>query len=261
NNKKQKKFQMNTYENQHFVADSNLKCLADAKQVLLIQKTDWAECICPICDLPNEYDIFLTDETYTQTLTQIGTIVEKSNICCSICCRQFRQFESRTMIGGTEVAQTERPYKIPSPCLANFGPCKQQIEVKKNGQNLGGSEWPCWCNTLCCFRGFCSCQELDVTDSVGNVAYRISSKCLQCGYLLPVCFCFQSCARRHYPIKNTNGQVVGEITNICNGVCLELCTKADKFAVRFPAECTTEQKLIILQTAMFIDYLQYESFC
>jgi len=70
--------------------------------------------------------------------------------------------------------------------------------------------------------------------------------------------CLEGCSRRKYEIKPLDGgETVGEIENIYNGIVNELCTRADKFGIRFPNGIDVNTKLLLIETAVFLDYLQY----
>jgi hypothetical protein len=50
---------------------------------------------------------------------------------------------------------------------------------------------------------------------------------------------------------------VGSITNIYHDLLLECCTRADKFAVKFPGDADEKKKLLLLKAAIFLDFIHY----
>ena len=101
-------------------------------------------------------------------------------------------------------------------------------------------------------------MEFDVKDGTGNPIYKITSPCLQMGFLCWQFGFLEACAKRKYEIRpHDGGEVVGEIENIYHGIVNELYTRADKYGIRFPDGANVDTKLILIQTAIFLDYLQY----
>jgi len=81
---------------------------------------------------------------------------------------------------------------------------------------------------------------------------------LQLGFLCWQCGFLEGCSKRKYDIKPYEGtDTVGEIENIYNGIVNELYTRADKYGIRFPNGCDLNTKLLLIQTTIFLDYLQY----
>lgn len=110
---------------------------------------------------------------------------------------------------------------------------------------------------MCYPRGLLSCQELDIKDKSGNLQYTLTAPCLQTGFL---CFClgFLDFARiREYKILDAEKKQVGKICNIYNDCLNEICNRADNFGVQFPDNCDEDTKINLIQTAIFLDFLQY----
>jgi len=156
---------------------------------------------------------------------------------------------------------------------------RPELEVRIKEKKIGSVEWPCWC-ILYCPRGLLSCMEFDVKDEKGEIIYHISAPCYQLGFLCWCCGwmdCYTKrivlreesrldnedkaaiCSKRAYYIKTPDGKVDGEIFNLYNGVCYEMFSRADKYAIHFPKGCSKEHKLILIQATVFLDYLQYNA--
>ena len=51
---------------------------------------------------------------------------------------------------------------------------------------------------------------------------------------------------------------LGLIKNFCRDCPEEFFTKADRFGIDFPEEATAKQKLLLINAAIWLNYLQYE---
>lgn len=74
----------------------------------------------------------------------------------------------------------------------------------------------------------------------------------------------------NFSIFNPVYEKVGEIRNMYfsiiviiryNGCVRELCTKADKYMITFPALATVNDKYLLISAALTIDYDLFESTC
>ncbi|EAR92631.2 scramblase (macronuclear) [Tetrahymena thermophila SB210] len=231
--------------------------LANAKHVLIKQRIEWLEII-PCYEEENSYEIHTCASDFTSpSQNPIATVIEKrGSLCCLFCCKAFREYENEYQHSGLTVATSHRPYKIPICQYAFIPLCKPEIDVQRGGQHIGKAEWPCW-HPCWPARGLLSCQEFDIKDAQGNIIYNITANCLQLGFICPVLGILEPCKTREYEIRNADKVVVGKIVNIYNGILEECCTRADQFGIQFPDDCTVEQKLLIIETAVFLDYLQY----
>ena len=78
-----------------------------------------------------------------------------------------------------------------------------------------------------------------------------------------MCPCIRLCAGKEirFKILDVNSTEVGEITNVYAGCYKEVCTKQDKFIIRFPAGATFNDKILLLHAAIAIDFDIFEDTC
>lgn len=103
----------------------------------------------------------------------------------------------------------------------------------------------------------CPIMELDIKGPTGSLMYFISGNCCQKSvWCVGPCQEF-GCKVINYEIRDTSKQVVGMIRNLWNECDKECCSKADKFGVEFPKNISNDRKILIMQAAIWLDYLQY----
>jgi hypothetical protein len=55
------------------------------------------------------------------------------------------------------------------------------------------------------------------------------------------------CSKRNYLIKKADGgDIVGKITNLYNGVCYEMFTRADNYGIEFPPDADLNMKMVLV---------------
>lgn len=251
--------------------------LGKYKTVLIKQREEWIECL-PCCENINEYTVFSTDENFLEQKEVIGKFVEKeadpenknTNLCCLFCAKCCRTYKVDLEVQEQSISSSKRDCKCggtPCCCLHSFDIFHQVNNIYKKDQQIGTVDWPygCLCNHG--GRGMLSCIELDIKDSSGKLIYQITAPATQLGFISINCCgpCMQpveQCQRREYFIYEgeiKDGKHVGSIFNIYNEFVNECFNKADLFAIKFPEHATVDQKLLLLQTVIFIDFLQYGS--
>lgn len=76
------------------------------------------------------------------------------------------------------------------------------------------------------------------------------------------CFFFcqnSSCEKIEFGIFNKRKEIVGKIYHIFSSCKQEYCSKADNYEIEFPDFSTIEEKILIISTTIFIDYILFEN--
>lgn len=108
-------------------------------------------------------------------------------------------------------------------------------------------------------RPFSCCNPYyEVYDEKDNLNYYISAKCCQCGFICP-------CNEVNFLIFSgdnsgdfSDSNAIGRIKKLNAGCVQEMFTKADNFEIEFPENANPEQKLLLISTALLIDYTHFE---
>lgn len=98
---------------------------------------------------------------------------------------------------------------------------------------------------------------MDIKDKAGNIQFTLTSPSLQLGYLCYCLGCLKFARVREYHIVNTNKYQVGKIINIYNDCPTSYFSRAGSYGIHFPKPCDLETKVNLIQTTIFLDYLQY----
>jgi hypothetical protein len=119
------------------------------------------------------------------------------------------------------------------------------VKLADNGQRLGSIREPCTCCDI----------ETDVYDANGSFRYQIYGDCCQLG-LCCGSSAIQKLSRIYFQIRQ-NGVVVGSIRKLSSNIG-EFFTKADSYQVVFPSAATPSDKLLLIITALMLDYQNFE---
>jgi hypothetical protein len=93
----------------------------------------------------------------------------------------------------------------------------------------------------------------------GQQKYTIIADCCQCGLFCRKCaetvfFIYNNFISSEFSSKNS----VGKITKKFSGCLKEMLTDADNFEIIFPDDATPEDKLMLIGTALMIDFRYFE---
>jgi hypothetical protein len=114
---------------------------------------------------------------------------------------------------------------------------------------------------------FTCCDPLFyVYNAKGDITYRFSADCCQCG----VCcrdFPCESCSEALWSIHKADKSPQtcnienrdGTIRKTYTGCMQEWCTNADTYEIIFPVGATAEDKFMIISGAIMVDYMYYEN--
>ncbi|CAD8138778.1 unnamed protein product [Paramecium pentaurelia] len=252
--------QIQQYGAQFFTADP----FAGINYMLIDQKPDCIECICPcVGEKKNSYQISVSEQTGLIAQQQLGIIKEESECPQRFFCQCWRALDLLFINNQNQILfKAQRIYKVPSVLCLPFE--RPEMVVSRDSEVIGYLKQP----FMCCGRSECPLpilEEIDICDPSGNTRYFISGEFVQCGCITRMCGIPRftgPCQYIDYDIYNPMKQKVGRIRNIFNGCAQEYCSKADKFLIEFPPQCTSQDKCLILFAAITIDYDNFEyTFC
>jgi len=271
---------------QHMKDASIEAILAPHKAVLIRQKLDKMEMICPgILQKDNKYKVAFAppdklkdlkdgsktnesaddweDKHFKKALKhgEIVTLKEKSSCMGKFCCGSYREFSMKMNAGDDVAAEGNlgtmfRPFKctILLCGLMLFNP--QELTVSNREHKRLGKITQKWI-----LPGSCCCSRYwSVTDDEGKKRYLISQKFFcntnQCA---PSLFCPVHTIEINTPDGN---EKVGEINNFFPGCGWKkfwrLQGDADNFMIRFPKDATPADKALLLGANILIDYMVFE---
>ncbi|CAD8181902.1 unnamed protein product [Paramecium pentaurelia] len=241
------------------------------KCALLQQENDPLEyCVCTLpipsnigiplfpCELPNNFKLFQSNETFSQLGMKIMDIEEEENhkFMRTICCPSLRPLTitSRDFYNNIPI-QAERKFAIPFIQ-------KNEMKVKYDGEYAGKIV-----QEQCCTFMKGMFHQLFIYDSNEYLIYEITANLKQKGLL---CFLpFQSCKSIKYSIidkRPAEEQLInenytnGQIEHLFFGWSNEFCSKADQYGIKFPDSASEKDKALLIMCCIFIDYLWFENF-
>jgi hypothetical protein len=212
-------------------------------------------------ETPNKYQIYYKQQNTGQTRCLF--ICKEMSGCCE---RQYCKGESRPFQmnvnhcqGGVDFgvdfahspfAVFNKPYKIQCYCCCR--PYMEGYWGGMNGKPIGQVCQP-W---TCCDPKF------QILDDVGKVKYSMTTNCCTCGFLCGnSCGCFEPVI---FPIfegeeadSSKADQAVGKISKQGMGI-QSMIGDNDNFEVMFPTNATLDDKMMIIVSALMIDYSLFE---
>ncbi len=216
------------------------------------QKVELGEIISG-CETPNQYYVFTKD--YEGNKKYLFKAKEESS-CCSRNCASgdSRSFKLHLRkIGYTsQMMEKKEDFVIfdrPSKCTCCCCDRPEMIGKYVKGGSVGKIIQPFTC-----------CGPLiEVVTKDGRIPYTITGSCCQCGY----CCRNNSCGKytdvnfEIYQGKNTSGKVVGTIRKKFRG-CGSVVGDADFFNLTFPQKASAEERLLLINAVIMMDFLYYE---
>lgn len=233
--------------------------LAMAKSVFIKQTIEWAEMITGY-ETPNRYQVYYKNHG-EEFYTMLFSCKEMSGYCWRNCCsgdaRPLRMHIKHATSSHVEVdfqtnlfAVVDKPYKCSCFCLdrpevvGHFG--------SEEGPIFGKITQP----YTCCDPVF------HVKNASGEIIYSITTDCCSCGFCCrggcgvfePVTFyIFNGPDGRSDQFNSSVGRIVKHAMGIQS-----LMSDADNFEVFFPPDATSEYKLLLISSALMIDYSFFE---
>jgi hypothetical protein len=103
----------------------------------------------------------------------------------------------------------------------------------------------------------CKPTEFFIYDKNRALHFLIKSKCFQLGSFF---FCKNNyCRKIEFGIFDRRKEMVGLISHVFSSCQQEYCSKADFYQIEFPEYSTIEEKILIICSAIFIDYILFEN--
>ena len=226
--------------------------LALSPSVLIRQQPQFFEQISG-CESPNRYFVF--SQSPQTGFKMLFKCKEQSECCQRNCCsasmREFVMDIKHIANAGAlnenfqnSFVHVNKPFKCTCCCLERP---EMIANYSANGELVGKVKQP-----------FSCCDPIfTIYDNAGTMRYFIYADCCQCG----LC-CSGPCAKmsevtfniyRDANMGQSIGQIVKKIANFS-----ELITSADSYQVNFPADARPNEKLLLIITALMIDYQFFE---
>jgi hypothetical protein len=196
---------------------------------------------CCCIDFSNQYDWIVDDKVKFSAN-------EDSGNCARFCCNPNYALTLNVTAKGDskrKVLQVKRPFK---GCCFAIGCCRKSITVEQNGVIIGKAEQP-----TC---GGCCTPELDLYNNEEPRKIGTLSG--------PTCCIGGCCGGMTFRVADPENEIM-EIARFKKAGAAEvglrrgLFSDADKYKLDFVSDkLTIEDKLVLLSTVMFVDYLFFE---
>jgi len=213
-----------------------LEILQNMKEVRIKQQRPGCLELLQCWEYANKYKVL------DENKEQIFLLKEESDCLARYCCNNIRPLEgSFQNMSGQEILRFKRPLRCLGCCIPSCYPdYTQLLEIYHQNELLGRvREVP-----ICCF----SRKHLEVWDKKDQKIFDISGPCcpVSCGGSVP------------FPIEDSSGTNVGEISKQWRGFFSEAFTDTDTFKIEFPDSITLETKAILIGATMLVDYMFFE---
>ena len=236
------------------LVDDPLAELEISTEAIIHQKPQFAEQLSG-CEFPNRYYVFARSPTTGHKI--LFKCKEQSGCCQRNCCyASMRQFVmDLKWVKEINIFDDDDFY---SPYVRAFKPfkctccCLERPEMIANfhdgGKILGIVKQPLSC-----------CDPIFTINDEEALKYYICADCCQCGYCCGNNFCgkLSEIVFNIYEDQNMEAPV-GAITKV-PAKFEEIITNADSYVVAFPSNATPYVKLLLIITALMIDYRFFES--
>ena len=150
------------------------------------------------------------------------------------------------------VAWMDRPFKCTCCCLARPELTVYWGTLDNTSNVIGKVLEPCTCIEI----------QMDLVDNASNSRFNIVADGCQCGICCRGSPCGR-CSEVVFPIYKSSTQVKelgncsGNIKRLFPGCLKSVATDADNFDVVFPIDASPEDKMMMIATALMIDYRFY----
>ncbi|XP_071839611.1 phospholipid scramblase 1-like [Apostichopus japonicus] len=217
-----------------------LEYLANIDQLIVKQSVELFEAVTGI-DCKNRYTIA------NSMGQQVYFAYEESAFCMRFCCNQARSFTMHIVDNmSREVIRISRPFQCCAGCcwcISGQNCCAFRINIESPPGNpvgyvyQGCSGWK---------------PKYHVHDDNMEEVLTIQGPCVPCQ-----CCC--GCTGDiHFRFFSNDGEEIGAVTKVWNGVVKEMCTNADTFSLTFPKDLDVKQKATILGAMFLIEFMYYE---
>lgn len=224
--------------------------LESAEKVIVAQKRKGCCQECLGCEAKTEFDLYRNDET-----DKFAKAEEDSTFCCRLCCAPNHAFKMSVLEQGTEaeILTVDRPFKCCATCCSCC--CFQEMTMKSGGKDIGKIEEQC----------YCCVPRFRILDGSGEGVYKVHQPTCVGGMCVNCCsdgLCNCKVAFHVFPDNQTdtdNGaDNVGMIMKKPKTFMSELFTDADVFEVDMPNGASSEQKGLLVGTAIFLNAIFFE---
>jgi len=256
--------QVHTFDLEHFsqtdITDPT-RLLAESEVVMINQHINWIQCLFG-CEQRNIYDVYTIHQGKTVRFLRSA----EESACCTRCCcpTHCRSFVLPIKYIGNmageidddtanapHVAVMNRPWFCTCYCF-NFPEMSVSMAMGGSQNNHLGMV-----HSKVCHPFTCCTVTFHVNNSTGML-YTIEGACSQCG----IC-CEPHCGRCCETILNIyrgsdiTSQPCGSFVK--QSQCFNsYCTNSDAFLINFPKGCSVEDKLLLISTAMMVQYIYFE---
>ena len=159
-----------------------------------------------------------------------------------------QQFDDNT----NTIAWMDRPFKCTCCCFARPEMTVYWGTLDNTSNVIGKVKEPCMCIDV----------QMDMVDFAENGRYTMLADGCQCGICCAQTICGK-CSEVMFPIFRYDSQNkefanrIGTIQRKFNGCFKSGFTDADNFEITFPVDSSPEDKLMMISTALMIDFRYY----
>lgn len=243
--------------------------MQDVPALLIKQKMDKLEILCPALQKRNKYKIAaLTDINHPEfdktwsknafkAAPELLKAKEESDCLCRVCFMNYREFtmDIEAEATGNVVYKIMRPFKCTMMCCCFMLNPQELTITDDQGSVIGRTVQDFQCVPFLCGK-----QYFKVEDKGGDVQYNIErNMCCNDNCCNPACPCL--CPVQHFSIMSADmTQEVGGLDNIFPGCNFEgLCSPdTDNYKLTFPTDSSPDQKAMLLGATILIEYLLFE---
>lgn len=252
--------------------DELMRIIAPQKGLLIRQKLDIQEIMCPALQKRNKYKVASMpeglgddgsnweDKTFKKALKKapLFTLKEKSEFLPRLCCGAWRGFTvdvaASKKAGGSKekIAEFKRPFKCTMYCTCCLLNPQEITSEDKDGNLLG--------TTVQDFRfcdPFCMKTHWKINDAAGETKYVLENNtCCNSNMFAPT----MCCPTYRLDIFDASEEnVVGSLIDYWPGCTTRGCLgTADNFKLEFPSDATPAMKTQLMATAILIDFMLFE---
>jgi len=224
----------------------------DRDGIFIKQKMDLLEMMTG-CEQGNTYYVYPLGKDGDKKGKKLYKAKEKSSCfakqCMSAECRPFQL--KINLDDDSEELDNEPFLFIDRPCKCTCLCCNRPeitVTYVEDGKNeyIGKVKNPWTCYDI----------VLELFDKDNNLKYKIVGNCCQVGL-----WCngpSDCCQTIDFDIKTPSGEIVAGLRKKSPGCVAAMVSEADNFSVHFPANCTKEDKALIMSAVMFLDFRFFE---
>jgi len=207
------------------------------------------------CEALTEFDFYKGSEK-----EKFAHAKEDSSFCCRLCCAPNHSFKMTVTEEGTkeEILSVDRPFVCCAvlPCC-----CFRKMTMSSGGKEIGNVEEKC----------YCCVPRFEINDAEGKAIYQMHQPTCVGGMCVNCCAegnpCFgRGCCKAPFHVfpadmedTDNGAEPSGKILKVMKSAAAEIFTDADVFEVDFPKDATTEQKGLVMGSAIFLNAIFFEA--